>query len=134
MANAFGANRYATGLLVIDRVLKLLSKKDYTVAALAAEIHKGERMVKNYYLNTLEQEGRVHLAEWVVIKVGTANRRRAVYRIGPGERAKRPSPQEVRREKYAECRKDPDFLPTRAAKERVRTFKPKPDPAAAWLF
>lgn len=126
--------RYVTSALALDRILALLSKKDYTADALATAVHKGEWMVKNYYLKALEQEGRVHLAKWAVIKVGTANRRRAVYRIGPGERAKRPSPQEVRREKYAEYRKDPDFLPNRAAKERVRTFKPKPDPAAAWLF
>jgi len=133
MGAALGATRYAASLLVIDRILKLMVKKDYTVGALATKIHKSEWMTQRY-LKLLEDEGRVHLANWIPMKVGTKTLRRASYRLGPGERAKRPSIQEVKRDKYAENRKNPDFLPRHAAKERIRVFKAKPDQAAAWLF
>ena len=120
----------------IETIKRLLEEGDQTIASISEKTFISRRWAREY-LDHMRDNGAAHIARYQRELIGERTYPRAVFRIGPGKDAKKPSPftSEQKSARRRQRRKDdPEYYLRERAANRLRRMKPKPDQAAAWLF
>lgn len=107
-----------------------------TVSELA-EILCVNRRTAYSYLSQLRAEGRIYIARWVRDVDAGGFYPRPVYVAGSRPDAPKPPPltySERNKRAWKRIASDPERALDNLARQRRKRFKPRPDPAAAWLF
>lgn len=120
----------------INRIFEILNTGDYTAQEMAPLVPISKRWCVDY-LKHLAECGNVHISGWRMEVEGIKRYPRAIYRLGPGQPAQKPTPltskqKSIRRR--AKKKHDDEFFFSERSKNRLRKFKPKPDIAASWLY
>lgn len=123
----------------VARLLDELTKRTMSAPEVAHYLSLSLNQARRY-LSALRKGRQIHIARWLRSQTGGAPS--AVYAAGEGKDAPRPVPissvEATRRWWKKVKRDDPAKYEVHLAKARQRyrnrTFKPRPDVAAAWLF